>query len=32
MALANLALPDGLVGHLAACERPMRPVVRRITT
>ncbi|RFF29722.1 4'-phosphopantetheinyl transferase family protein [Wenzhouxiangella sediminis] len=32
MSLANLALPDGLVGHLATCEGPVRPMIRRITT
>ncbi|HSH26373.1 MAG TPA: 4'-phosphopantetheinyl transferase superfamily protein [Wenzhouxiangella sp.] len=31
MALAPLSLPDGLVGHLAADEGPLSPVVRCIT-
>lgn len=31
MALTSLTLPDGLIGHLATAEGPVRPVIRRMT-
>lgn len=30
MVLASLSLPDGVIGHLAAAEGPVQPVIRRM--